>query len=60
MPQRINIIATFEIPDGEKERAQFRRLTERTIKAMEMVLGSDCVLEYLALETKQLDTIVRD
>lgn len=58
--QRINIIATFEIPAGEIAYNIFRNMANDKIKRIEKELGADCVLEYLALEIKTVDAIVRD
>lgn len=58
--QRINITATFEIPDGRAAYHHFRNMVETRIKALERDLGPDAVLEYLALEKKETDAIVRD
>lgn len=58
--QRINIIATFEIPEGTDNYNLFRRMVENKIKKLEKDLGSDAVLEFLALEVKTTDKIVRD
>lgn len=59
MKQRVNIIATFELPHAASYPI-FRAAVEKTIKQLEEELGDDSVLEYLALEKKTLDTIVRD
>lgn len=58
--QRINIVATFEIPEGTDNYNLFRRMLTNKIKLLEKDLGSDAILEYLALEIKITDKIVSE
>lgn len=58
--QRIHIHATFDIPAGEAAYNLFRNAAQGKIRRLEKELGSDAVLDYLALEIKNIDTIIRD
>lgn len=58
--QRIHIHATFDIPAGETAYTLFRNAAQSKIRRLEKELGSDVVLDYLALEVKIVDAIIRD
>lgn len=58
--QRIYIVAAFDIRAGNAAYNLFRNAAQGKIRRLEKELGSDAVLDYLALEIKVIDTIIRD
>jgi len=58
--QRLNIVATYEIPAGKEAYAKFRMTVHNELHILQELLGSDAILEYAAIEKIETDLVLGD
>jgi len=58
--KRYTITATYDMPEGDVEYQKFRRKVQMGANLLEKEMGIDVSLEYLAIEEKKPDVMLKD